>query len=145
MHHTLRAEHITVSRSGTRVLTDVSLPLPHGETIGVLGPNGSGKSTLVGALIGAIDTDSGTIEYSGVPLHTMTRRDITRRVAVVAQADGEGLPLPVHNAVALGRLPFRSGYAAVETTDDAEKIDAALSATNLTEKKACLTTQLSGG
>ena len=145
MHHTLRAEHLTVSRSGTRVLTDVSFPLAHGETIGVLGPNGSGKSTLVGALIGAIDTDNGAIEYSGVPLHTMTRRDIATRVAVVAQTDDEGLPLPVRKAVALGRLPFRSGYAAVETTEDAKKIDAALAATNLTEKKACLTTQLSGG
>lgn len=74
----------------------------------------------------------------------MTRHDIAMTVAVVAQADEAGLPLPVRNSVALGRLPFRRGYAAIESAEDARRVEEALQATNLTHKKACLTTELSG-
>ncbi|MDH4659324.1 ABC transporter ATP-binding protein [Corynebacterium pyruviciproducens] len=145
MHHTLRADHITVSRGGTRVLDGVGFPVAHGETVGVVGPNGSGKSTLVGALYGAFPLEEGTVEYGGTPLSELARRDVARTVAVVAQADEEGLPLPVRSAVALGRLPFRTNLVAPETPTDTEKIEAALRATNLTGKIDRLTTQLSGG
>jgi ABC-type multidrug transport system ATPase subunit len=38
---------VGVSLGGRRVLSDVSLDLRSGETLGVAGPNGSGKTTLV--------------------------------------------------------------------------------------------------
>lgn len=75
----------------------------------------------------------------------MTRHDIAMTVAVVAQADEAGLPLPVRNSVALGRLPFRRGYAAIENAEDARRVEEALQTTNLTHKKARLTTELSDG
>ncbi|EPD69453.1 hypothetical protein HMPREF1219_01326 [Corynebacterium pyruviciproducens ATCC BAA-1742] len=145
MHHTLRADNITVDRGGTRVLDSVCFPAAHGETVGVVGPNGSGKSTLVGALYGAFPLQKGTVVYGGTPLAELTRRDVARTVAVVAQADEEGLPLPVRSAVALGRLPFRTNLVTPETPEDTARIEAALQATNLTGKIDRLTTQLSGG
>ncbi|QQU89607.1 ABC transporter ATP-binding protein [Corynebacterium glucuronolyticum] len=99
----------------------------------------------MGALIGALPIEGGTIEYKGTPPHSMTRHDIAMTVAVVAQADEAGLPLPVRNSVALGRLPFRRGYAAIESAEDARRVEEALQTTNLTHKKACLTTELSDG
>ena len=145
MHHTLRADHITVSRGGTRGLDGVGCPVAHGETVGVVAPKGSGKSTLVGALYGAFPLEEGTVEYGGTPLSELARRDVARTVAVVAQADEEGLPLPVRSAVALGRLPFRTNLVAPETPTDTEKIEAALRAPNRTGENVPLAPPLCGG
>ena len=41
------------SRLGSsQILTDISLDVPEGSTLGILGPNGAGKSTLVRAMLG---------------------------------------------------------------------------------------------
>jgi len=45
------------------VLNDVSLEIPHGETLGVLGRNGVGKSTLLQLLAGMIVPDKGNIDF----------------------------------------------------------------------------------
>jgi peptide/nickel transport system ATP-binding protein len=52
-----------------KVLTDVSLDLRAGETLGVVGESGSGKSTLARILLGLVEPDDGaTIELSGEEL-----------------------------------------------------------------------------
>jgi lipopolysaccharide transport system ATP-binding protein len=46
-------------------LSDVSLSIQKGETLGVIGPNGSGKSTLLKLLAGVLYPDSGSIRVEG--------------------------------------------------------------------------------
>ena len=66
----IRAEHIGVyyrlrrKLAGSKkfwALSDVSLEIRQGETLGVLGSNGAGKSTLMRALAGIIAVDRGRI------------------------------------------------------------------------------------
>ncbi|HKU53453.1 MAG TPA: ATP-binding cassette domain-containing protein, partial [Nitrospira sp.] len=46
-------------------LTDVSLDVKKGETVGIIGRNGSGKSTLLQMICGTVSPTSGTVHTQG--------------------------------------------------------------------------------
>jgi ABC-type polysaccharide/polyol phosphate transport system ATPase subunit len=46
-------------------LTDVSLVIPHGTTLGILGRNGTGKSTLIRIIAGIYKPDTGRVVTEG--------------------------------------------------------------------------------
>jgi lipopolysaccharide transport system ATP-binding protein len=45
-----------------QVLSDISLDIRPGETLGIIGRNGAGKSSMLRLLAGVIDPDGGTVE-----------------------------------------------------------------------------------
>ncbi|ALE81140.1 peptide ABC transporter ATP-binding protein [Pseudonocardia sp. AL041005-10] len=59
-------------------VSNVSLEVHPGETLGVVGETGSGKSTLARSLIQAPRPQSGEIEFQGVDLMGLRRRDLVR-------------------------------------------------------------------
>src|SRR5690625_4682571 len=72
----LRADGISFSFPGRRVLTDISLVVPAGRPTGLLGENGSGKSTLLRILAGELEPSAGRSEERRVGKERRTR---TRR------------------------------------------------------------------
>jgi len=58
----------------TRALTDVSLEVKRGETLGLIGPNGAGKTTLLSCLLGFLRPDAGRISVDGLPPDDLTVR-----------------------------------------------------------------------
>jgi iron complex transport system ATP-binding protein len=83
----------------------VSFIAPRGSITAIAGPNGSGKSTLVRALLGRVALTRGTIRVDGDDVAPLDRRELARRVAVVAQREEPAFPLAVRDYVALGRHP----------------------------------------
>ena len=57
----IHTQHISLSLSGTPVVTDVSLEVGHGEFVGIVGPNGSGKTTLLRGLHRALKPQAGAV------------------------------------------------------------------------------------
>jgi len=107
---TLRAEGISLSFSGLRVLRGVDLELAPGEALGLIGPNGAGKTTLVNVLSGFQAPDSGVVALDGV--------DVTGRTPTRLARDGLGrtfqasLPFPhltVLESVAVGAMGIGVG------------------------------------
>ena len=55
-------------QTNEKVLSDVSLDIHEGESIGVLGKNGAGKTTLLRILSGALSPQKGKIDFFGTRL-----------------------------------------------------------------------------
>lgn len=62
----------------TVVLDDVSLELRRGDFVGVLGGRRQGKSTLLEIAVGKQAPDSGRVEFEGVDISGMSKRDRDR-------------------------------------------------------------------
>ncbi len=67
------------------VLTNVSLTIRSGQSIGVVGPSGAGKSTLIDLIFGLLEPTAGRITVDGVDIRA-ARRAWQRRVGYVPQS-----------------------------------------------------------
>ncbi len=61
----LHARNIFKSYDGVQALRGVSLELQAGEVHALIGENGAGKSTLIKVITGAVQADSGELEFQG--------------------------------------------------------------------------------
>lgn len=85
----LKVENVSAEYSnGFKVLNDVSLHVPRGQTLAIVGESGSGKSTLARAITGLLAPSAGTISFAGKPLTADVRhrpRDDLRRIQLIYQ------------------------------------------------------------
>lgn len=100
----LEAQGVTVERAGRLALEHVSASLQAGAVVGVVGPNGAGKSTLLRALAGLLPLSAGHITLGGRPMAQLTRAEIARQIAYVAQSTSFQLPFSVFEVVHMGRF-----------------------------------------
>jgi ABC-type cobalamin/Fe3+-siderophores transport system ATPase subunit len=61
----------TFLRYNDILLKDISFPVAAGELVALIGPNGCGKTTLLGALLGILPPNSGSVILFGQPLATL--------------------------------------------------------------------------
>jgi ATP-binding cassette subfamily B protein len=84
----LKSVSFTYPGSSELALRDVSLHIRPGETVAVVGENGAGKTTLVKLLARLYDPDSGSIEFDGIDLKTLSPSEIHGRIGFVLQDFG---------------------------------------------------------
>ncbi len=140
----LEVRNISVSYGDREVLRDVSMTLSSGEIIALLGANGAGKSTLVRALNGTVPVTRGEILIDGRPIAEMSRREIARKIAVVAQENETRFPVTVLEFVLSGRF-VHGGKFGWETERDVESARSALAECDLDAFEDRLMDNLSGG
>ena len=106
----LRADSISIKYGPCDVVRRVSFHLIEGRITALLGPNGAGKTTLIRALNGSVQLASGRIELEGKALGSFSRREIARRIAVVAQENETSFPVTVLEYVLAGRFANGSAF-----------------------------------
>lgn len=125
-------------------LYDVNFTIPDGASVAILGKSGSGKSTLMHAMSGLDKPEKGEIVINGKNILTMKQKEIdkfrSREMSFIFQSffvqanescyDNVSLPLEIAN------VPLSKRKA---------KIEAALSAVELIDKKKSRARDLSGG
>ncbi len=140
----LEIRDITVKYGSTEVLLDVSLCLSGGEVIALLGANGAGKTTLIRCLNGTLPLAGGVIELDGHDIHGLSRREMARNVAVVAQENETRFPVSVLQFVLSGRFVHGEAFG-WESRDDLEFAEKALAECDLAGYETRLMNHLSGG
>jgi peptide/nickel transport system ATP-binding protein len=85
----LKIEHVSAGyANGFKVLHDVSMHLPKGQTLAIVGESGSGKSTLARVITGLLPPSEGKITFDGreLPKALSSRtKDELRRVQMIYQ------------------------------------------------------------
>ncbi len=76
----LNVEHISVTKSGRRIVDDISLTVPFGSITGLLGPNGAGKTTLMHAICGLGPLDNSASSKITLDGNNLTDKSISQRV-----------------------------------------------------------------
>jgi ATP-binding cassette, subfamily B, bacterial len=66
-------------------LKNINLSIARGQRIGIAGPSGSGKSTWIKLLLSLYHPYAGSIIINGLPLSSMTRKDIASEFGYVSQ------------------------------------------------------------
>src|SRR5688572_10765613 len=140
----LEARNISV-RFGTRqVLRGVSIVATGGEIVALVGPNGAGKTTLIRALNGTVPVQEGDLLLHGRPLNQLSRREIARNIAVVAQENETKFPITVIEFVLAGRFERGAAFG-WETAADIKAAENALQRCDLESFAERLMNELSGG
>lgn len=138
----IRVANLSLSLGGESVLRNVSLDIMPGRVTVILGPNGAGKSSLMRALVGLIPSKS--IFLGDCALSSLSLRERAQRIGYLPQNGAPVWNISARELVALGRLPYRSPFAA-ESDTDREKIEAALLATDTDRLADRSVGTLSGG
>ncbi len=84
------SRHYRRGPSVVRALDGVSIAIARGEFLGIVGSSGSGKTTLLNLLAGLDTPTSGTVEIDGVPLTSLSRRQLSayraKKVGMIFQS-----------------------------------------------------------
>lgn len=80
-------DHVTFgySATGDPALTDISVEIRRGETVGIIGGTGSGKSTFVNLIPRFYDATSGRILVNGIDVRDYSLHELRGKIGIVPQ------------------------------------------------------------
>ncbi|MCQ2495537.1 MAG: ABC transporter ATP-binding protein/permease [Lachnospiraceae bacterium] len=67
------------------LISNFSLKVKPGQKIAIVGPTGCGKTTLINLLMRFYDVDAGEISVDGIPITSMTRKELRSSYGMVLQ------------------------------------------------------------
>ncbi len=142
----IRARSVTLSlgEAGheTRILHELDLDVPTGQSVALLGPSGSGKSSLMAVLAGLERATWGTVEVAGLDFTALGEDALARarrgRIGIVLQAFHL---LPTMSARENVAVPMELAGMA----DAFARAEAELAAVGLGHRLDHMPAQLSGG
>lgn len=102
----ITASDINLTRSGRRLLSEVSLNLAPGKFNVIIGPNGAGKSTLMKVLCGETRPDRGIVSYRGADINLFSPRQLARQRAVLPQNTSLAFPFTAFEIVRMGAVAY---------------------------------------
>lgn len=113
----LRAENISKSFAGVRVLDKVHMKVDGGRVHALIGENGAGKSTFMNILMGMYPADEGTVFVRGRPVHFAGARDAMQHGLSMIHQELLVFPeLTVAENIFMGRQPLsRFGWIDTRT------------------------------
>jgi peptide/nickel transport system ATP-binding protein len=123
----LKIDHISAGyANGFKVLHDVSMHLPKGQTLAIVGESGSGKSTLARVITGLLPPSEGTITFDGKELPKALSgrsKEELRRVQMIYQmADTAMNPRQTVRDIIGRPISFYYGLHGVQKTERVKQL-----------------------
>lgn len=126
------------------VLNDLSLEIPPGAITAILGPNGAGKTTLLHVILGLLSPRAGRVLLDGQAQASLSRREMSRLIGLVPQAEYIPFDFSVLEYVLLGRSPYL-GMLEMPSEEDYRIAAKVLQSLSLSDLQHRAVTELSGG
>ena len=136
--------HICFKYADRKVIDNVSIALAPGKFYGIIGPNGSGKTTMLDLLARHRLPDEGDIFYQGKALASFSKKELSRKIAMVPQNFYINFPFTVKEIVMMGRYPHIPRFAAPSSVD-LNILQNVMQLTEINEFADRYITELSGG
>jgi len=140
----LKVQNITIGYGVCDVVREISFALQTGEILAIVGANGAGKTTLLKSLNGTLPLMKGAILLDEKPLENYSRREIARRITVIAQENETKFPVKVLDFVLSGRFAHGGNFG-WETEKDLRIALNSLELCDLKNFENRVMNQLSGG
>ncbi len=140
----LAASDVTITYGERTVVDGATLAIGRGERVALVGPNGAGKSTLLRAMTGVLVPRSGSVSIDGETIEHVGRAALARTIAVVPEVADLPFAMPVHEVVALGRLPHDPPFTGLRNSD-VRAIDRAIERVGIAHLRARDVRELSMG
>ncbi|MHB1328607.1 MAG: ABC transporter ATP-binding protein [Gemmatimonadales bacterium] len=139
----IRFTNVSKAFGPKRVLEDVSLEIPAGQTTALLGYSGTGKSVALKLIVGLLEPDSGTVEVNGQTVSELSRDELMAlrsTIGFVFQFAALFDSMSVFDNIALGLRQQRVPEAEV-----ALRVESSLERVSLADAAERFPSELSGG
>jgi len=99
----LEVNDLDFSYDKHEVLRRIELTAERGEVVGIIGQNGCGKTTLLRCINSSLMPGNGSVMVDGIPVSSMSKKDIARKMAFVTQSTYVTFPFTVYETIMMGR------------------------------------------
>lgn len=135
----VKVSNITKRFNDKLVLDNISFEIQEGEIFGLIGPNGAGKSTLINIMTTLVEATNGSVEIGGYNI----KRDPIKVKELIGLVPQELALIEEMNAY--DNLMFFGSLYGLSHKLLKERIEEALQATGLTDRKKEKVKKFSGG
>ncbi|WP_255827699.1 ABC transporter ATP-binding protein [Marinomonas rhizomae] len=126
------------------IIKSLDLVIESKQITVLVGGNGCGKSTLLKSFARLLKPSSGQILLNGADIHSLSGKDVARKLAILPQGPVVPEGLTVEQLVRQGRYPHQN-WLQSWTEEDERLVRKALQDTNMTEFAGRSIDALSGG
>lgn len=140
----LEACGLSLDYGHSRILDRLSLRLPAQQVTAIVGPNGCGKSTLLAGLARLHKPAGGEVLLNGRDINRLPSAQVARQMALLPQEMNAPEGMTAYDLIRFGRQPHQ-GLWRQWSQEDAEIVDAALTAADIVDLAERPLDEMSGG
>ncbi|HIE4741053.1 TPA: ABC transporter ATP-binding protein [Clostridioides difficile] len=140
----LKTNNLSVGYNNKVVISNINVEVKNGEILCLLGSNGAGKTTLLRSLSKLISPIKGEIYLNGVNINCISRKALSKKMALVLTNRLLGDLMTVQDIVNTGRYPY-TGFFGSLSKKDLIMVDEALESVDALHLKKRYFDELSDG
>ncbi|MBF4777973.1 ABC transporter ATP-binding protein, partial [Clostridioides difficile] len=139
-----KTNNLSVGYNNKVVISNINVEVKNGEILCLLGSNGAGKTTLLRSLSKLISPIKGEIYLNGVNINCISRKALSKKMALVLTNRLLGDLMTVQDIVNIGRYPY-TGFFGSLSKKDLIMVDEALESVDALHLKKRYFDELSDG
>jgi len=140
----LQSLELTLGYEQKTIIQSLDLAIEPSQITVLVGGNGCGKSTLLKSFARLLKPSAGKILLNGTDIHTLSGKEVARKLAILPQGPIAPEGLTVEQLVRQGRYPHQN-WLQSWAEEDERLVNKALADTNMTEFASRSIDALSGG